>query len=77
VENRTEQLPVGYIAIDALHSPIRKVNYAVSNARVGQRTDYDALTLEVWTDGSLKPEESISLSSKILKEQVADFLNFR
>jgi DNA-directed RNA polymerase subunit alpha len=52
------------------------VNYNVSNARVGQRTDYDALTLEVWTDGSLKPEESISLGSKILKEQLQIFLTF-
>lgn len=76
VENRTEQLPVGYIAVDALHSPIRKVNYSVTNARVGQRTDYDALVLEVWTDGSLKPDESISLASKILKEQLQIFLTF-
>ncbi len=76
VENRTEQLPVGYIAIDALHSPIRKVNYSVTNARVGQRTDYDALVLEVWTDGSLKPDESVSLASKILKEQLQIFLTF-
>jgi DNA-directed RNA polymerase subunit alpha len=76
VENRTEQLPVGFIAVDALHSPIRKVNYAVSNARVGQRTDYDALTLEIWTDGSLKPEESVSLASKVLKEQLQIFLTF-
>ena len=76
VENRDENLPLGYIAIDSLHSPIRKVNYSVSNARVGQRTDYDALSLEVWTDGSLKPEEAISLSSKILKEQLQIFLTF-
>lgn len=76
VELRTEQLPVGYIAIDALHSPIRKVNYSVSNARVGQRTDYDALALEVWTDGSLKPDEAVSLASKILKEQLQIFLTF-
>ena len=76
VENSTEDLQVGYIGVDALHSPIRKVNYSVSNARVGQRTDYDALTLEVWTDGSLKPEESVSLASKILKEQLQIFLTF-
>lgn len=76
VENRSEQLPVGYIAVDALHSPIRKVNYSVTNARVGQRTDYDALVLEVWTDGSLKPDESVSLASKILKEQLQIFLTF-
>jgi DNA-directed RNA polymerase subunit alpha len=76
VENRNDQLPVGYIGIDALHSPIRKVNYSVTNARVGQRTDYDALVLEVWTDGSLKPDESVSLASKILKEQLQIFLTF-
>lgn len=76
VENRSEQMAVGYIAVDALHSPIRKVNYAVSNARVGQRTDYDALTLEVWTDGSLKADEAVSLASKILKEQLQIFLTF-
>lgn len=76
VENRSESLSVGYIAVDALHSPIRKVNYAVSNARVGQRTDYDALTLEVWTDGSIKADEAVSLASKILKEQLQIFLTF-
>ncbi len=76
VENRNDQLPVGYIGVDALHSPIRKVNYSVTNARVGQRTDYDALVLEVWTDGSLKPDESVSLASKILKEQLQIFLTF-
>lgn len=76
VENRDTELPVGFIGVDALYSPIRKVNYNVSNARVGQRTDYDALTLEVWTDGSLKPEESVALSSKIMKEQLQIFLTF-
>jgi DNA-directed RNA polymerase subunit alpha len=76
VENSMEDLSVGFIAVDALHSPIRKVNYSVSNARVGQKTDYDALTLEVWTDGSLKPEEAVSLASKILKEQLQIFLTF-
>jgi len=76
VENRESDLPVGFIGVDALYSPIRKVNYNVSNARVGQRTDYDALTLEVWTDGSLKPEESVALSSKIMKEQLQIFLTF-
>ena len=75
-ENREESLAVGFIAVDALFSPIRKVNYSVSNARVGQRTDYDALTLEVWTDGSLKPEESVALASKIMKEQLQIFLTF-
>ncbi|MES3038203.1 MAG: DNA-directed RNA polymerase subunit alpha [Bdellovibrionota bacterium] len=75
-ENRDESLPLGFIAVDALYSPIRKVNYGVSNARVGQRTDYDALTLEVWTDGSLRPEEGVALASKIMKEQLQIFLTF-
>jgi DNA-directed RNA polymerase subunit alpha len=75
-EIRGAEYPVGFISVDSLHSPIRKVNYNVSAARVGQRTDYDALTLEVWTDGSLKPEEAVSLSSKIMKEQLQIFLTF-
>jgi DNA-directed RNA polymerase subunit alpha len=75
-DENPHQLSVGYIGVDALYSPIRRVNYHVSNARVGQKTDYDALTIEVWTDGSLKPEESISLGSKILKEQLQIFLTF-
>ncbi|MFZ4403418.1 MAG: DNA-directed RNA polymerase subunit alpha [Pseudobdellovibrionaceae bacterium] len=76
VENHDLDLPLGYIGVDALYSPVRKVNYNVSNARVGQRTDYDALALEVWTDGSLKPEESVALASKIMKEQLQIFLTF-
>lgn len=75
-ENRDERLPLGYISVDSLYSPIRKVNYNVSNARVGQRTDYDALDLEVWTDGSLKPDEAVALASKILKEQLQVFMTF-
>ncbi|MCM2280908.1 MAG: DNA-directed RNA polymerase subunit alpha [Bdellovibrionaceae bacterium] len=75
-DENTHNLPVGFIGVDALYSPIRRVNYHVSNARVGQKTDYDALALEVWTDGSLKPEETISLGSKILKEQLQIFLTF-
>lgn len=75
-EMRNAEYPVGFISVDSLFSPVRKVNYSVSNARVGQRTDYDALTLEVWTDGSLKPEEAVALSSKILKEQLQIFMTF-
>jgi DNA-directed RNA polymerase subunit alpha len=75
-DENDQQLAVGYIGVDALYSPIRRVNYHVSNARVGQKTDYDALTIEVWTDGSLKPEETVSLGSKILKEQLQIFLTF-
>lgn len=75
-EIRNATYPIGFIPVDSLYSPVRKVNYNVSAARVGQRTDYDALSLEVWTDGSLKPEEAVSLSSKILKEQLQIFLTF-
>jgi len=75
-EEHRENLGVGYIAMDALFSPIRRVNFVVNNARVGQRTDYDALEFEVWTDGSLKPEEAVALGSKILKEQLQVFVTF-
>jgi DNA-directed RNA polymerase subunit alpha len=75
-EAHAKSFPVGFIPVDSLFSPIKRVNYNVSNARVGQRTDYDALTLEVWTDGSIKPEEALSLSSKIMKEQLQVFINF-
>ncbi len=75
-DEANQNLAIGFIGVDALYSPIRKINYNVSNARVGQRTDFDALAMEVWTDGSLKPEESISLASKILKEQLQIFLTF-
>ncbi len=75
-EAHKKEMPVGYISVDSLHSPIRRVNYSVANARVGQRTDYDSLEFEIWTDGSLKPEEAVSLGSKILKEQLQIFLTF-
>ena len=67
---------IDIIAIDSLFSPIRKVNYQVTNARVGQRTDYDKLILEVWTDGSVLPEDAVAYASKIIKEQVSIFINF-
>lgn len=66
-DSEKQDLPIGFIAVDSLHSPIRRVNYSVSNARVAQRTDYDSLTLEVWTDGSIRPEEAVALGSKIMK----------
>ena len=74
--NKTDDLPVGWMPIDSFFSPVRKVNYTVTQSRVGQRTDYDKLTLEVWTDGSVKPEDAVALSSKILKDQLSVFLNF-
>ena len=69
-------LPIGTLPVDALHSPIRKVKYTVTNARVGRRTDFDKLTLEVWTDGSVLPEDAVAYSAKILKEQIQIFIGF-
>ena len=68
--------PEGTINIDAIYSPIKKVNYVVQNARVGQITDYDKLVLEVWTDGSLNPGDAIAYAAKILKQQLDVFINF-
>ena len=75
-DEQNQNLPVGFIPIDSIHSPIRRVNYTVTNARVGQKTDYDSLILQVWTDGSLTPEEAVPLGYKILKEQIQVFMNF-
>jgi DNA-directed RNA polymerase subunit alpha len=74
--NKDEDMPIGWIALDAVFSPIEKVNFRVEQARVGQRTDYDKLILEVWTDGSVKPEDAIAYAAKILKDQVQGFINF-
>ncbi len=74
--NRDEHQPVGTIPMDAIFSPIKKVNYTVTNARVGQITDYDKLTLELWTDGSLTPEEAVAHAAKILKDQLSIFITF-
>ncbi len=75
-ENRSDDLSIGTIPVDALFSPVTRVNYTVTNARVGQKTDYDKLTLEIWTDGSVKPEDALAFAAKILKEQVSIFINF-
>ncbi len=74
--NKEENQPIGTIPIDAIFSPIKKVNYTVTNARVGQITDYDKLTMEVWTDGSLNPEEAVAHAAKILKDQLSIFITF-
>ena len=74
--NKTPTMPIGTIPIDALFSPIRKVNYTVTNARVGQITDYDKLTLEVWTNGSVTPSDAVAYAAKILKEQLSIWVNF-
>jgi DNA-directed RNA polymerase subunit alpha len=74
--NRDEKAPVGTIPIDSIFSPIKKVNFSVSNARVGQMTDYDKLVIELWTDGSVSPEDALAFAAKILKEQLTIFINF-
>lgn len=74
--NKEESQPIGVIPIDAIFTPILKVNYNVTNARVGQMTDYDRLTMEIWTDGSVKPEDALAFSAKIFKEQLQVFINF-
>jgi DNA-directed RNA polymerase subunit alpha len=74
--NKIAGAPIGSIAIDSLFSPVSKVNYQVTNARVGQQTDFDRLSLEVWTDGSVSPQDSVAFASKILKEQLTVFINF-
>ena len=73
--NKQPQQPIGVIPVDSMFSPIRKVNYRVENTRVGMKTDYDKLTIEVWTDGSIRPDEAISLSAKILSTHIALFVN--
>ncbi|MCI0570696.1 MAG: DNA-directed RNA polymerase subunit alpha [Myxococcaceae bacterium] len=74
--NKVVGAPLGTIPVDSLFSPIRKVNYQVTNARVGQVTDFDKLTLEVWTDGSVTPQDAVAYSAKIIKEQLTVFINF-
>jgi DNA-directed RNA polymerase subunit alpha len=70
------EMPIGTIPIDAIFSPIQRVNYTVSNARVGQRTDYDKLTLELWSDGTVHPADAVAFAAKILKEQLQIFIRF-
>jgi DNA-directed RNA polymerase subunit alpha len=74
--NKSPTMPIGTIPIDALFSPIRKVNYTVQNARVGQVTDYDKLVLEVWTNGAVRPVDAVAYAAKILKEQLSIWINF-
>jgi DNA-directed RNA polymerase subunit alpha len=74
--NKDEDQAIGYIPLDASFAPVRKVNYVVTQARVGQRTDYDKLTMEVWTDGSVSPENAVAYAAKILKEHLTMFINF-
>ncbi|MBI3181974.1 MAG: DNA-directed RNA polymerase subunit alpha [Myxococcales bacterium] len=76
VGNKVAGSPIGTIPIDSLFAPVRKVNYQVTNARVGQVTDYDKLSLEVWTDGSVSPQDAVAYAAKIIKEQLTVFINF-
>ena len=74
-KNKYPNMPIGVIPIDSIFTPIKKVNYTVTDTRVGQITDYDKLTLEVWTDGSVQPDEAISLAAKILTEHLSLFVS--
>ena len=74
--NFDEDLPLGYIPIDSVHSPVRKVNFSVEGARLGQMTDYDKLTLEVWTNGAISPQDAIGQAAKLLKDHQSIFINF-
>jgi DNA-directed RNA polymerase subunit alpha len=73
-KNKREDQPIGVIPVDSIYTPIERVNYQVENTRVGQVTNYDKLTLEVWSDGSLKPDEAVSLGAKILNEHLMLFV---
>ena len=74
--NKTSNMPIDAIPVDAIFSPVKKVNYHVTNARVAQRTDYDRLVLEAWTDGSVSPEDAVAYAAKIIKDQLSIFINF-
>lgn len=75
-KNFDDDLSIGWIPIDSVHSPVKKVNYFVDNARVGQATDYEKLTLEVWTNGAVTPRDAVGLAAKLMKEHLAIFVNF-
>src|SRR6056297_1515020 len=74
--NKTEDMPIGTVPIDSVFSPIRRVNYTVTPARVGRETDFDRLNLELWTDGAIDPADAVAFAAKILKEQLTIFINF-
>jgi len=76
LQNKEEDMAIGEIPIDSIFSPIRKVNFSVENARVGRVTDYDKLIFEIWTDGSVSPDDVLSFSAKILKDHLSLFVNF-
>ncbi|AYW45858.1 DNA-directed RNA polymerase subunit alpha [Tetragenococcus koreensis] len=74
-ENKKEDMPIGVLPVDSIYTPVRRVNYQVENTRVGRRDDYDKLTMELWTDGSIEPLDALSLSAKILTEHLEIFVN--
>jgi DNA-directed RNA polymerase subunit alpha len=74
--NFDDDLGIGYIPLDSVHSPIRKVNYTVEDARLGQTTDFDKLNLEVWTNGAIVPQDAVAMAAKLLKDHMAIFINF-
>ena len=73
--NKTDNTPIAVIPVDSIFTPARKVNFTVQNTRVGQITDYDRLILEIWTDGSISPEESVSIGAKIMQEHLKLFID--
>ena len=73
-QNKTDNTPISVIPVDSIFTPVRRVNYAVENTRVGQVTDFDKLTLEIWTDGSISPEEGVSIGAKIMQEHLNLFI---
>ncbi len=75
-QNRTDNIPANFIVTDSIFAPVRRVAYNVSNARVGQMTDYDKLTVEVWTNAAVRPDDALAYAAKILKEQLTIFINF-
>src|SRR5499426_2809052 len=74
--NFDEDLGIGYIPVDSVHSPVRKVNYYVEAARLGQVTDYDKLTIEIWTNGSITPQDALGLAAKLIKDHMQIFIQF-
>ena len=74
--NFDHDLTIGYIPIDSVHSPVKRVNYTVEDARLGQTTDYEKLTIEVWTNGAVSPQNAVGLASKLLKDHLSIFVNF-
>ena len=75
-KNFDDNLALGYIPIDSVHSPVRKVNYEVEAARLGQMTDYDKLTVEIWTNGAVTPQDAVGLAAKLIKDHMTIFINF-